>query len=42
MYTRSILILLSWPALILIIWWVTKLVINRYEKKHAGAGSSKD
>jgi hypothetical protein len=42
MYTSSILMLLSWPVLILISWWVTKAVLTRYEKKHAGTNSSKD
>lgn len=42
MYTSSILMLLSWPVLILISWWVTKLVLDRYEKKQAAAKPSKD
>lgn len=35
MYTHSILLLLSWPVLILVSWFVIRYVITRYEKKEA-------
>jgi flagellar biosynthesis/type III secretory pathway M-ring protein FliF/YscJ len=35
MYTHSILLLLSWPVIILISWFVIRYVITRYEKKQA-------
>jgi len=35
MYTNSILMLLSWPVIILISWLVIRYVITLYEKKHA-------
>lgn len=35
MYTNSILMLLSWPVLILISWLVIRYVITLYEKKQA-------
>ena len=33
MYTHSILMLLSWPVIILISWLVIRYVITLYEKK---------
>jgi hypothetical protein len=35
MYTHSILLLLSWPVIILFSWFVIRYVINLYEKKQA-------
>jgi hypothetical protein len=35
MYNHSILLLLSWPVIILISWLVIRYVITRYEKKQA-------
>ncbi len=35
MYTHSIIMLLSWPVIILISWFVIRYVIARYEKKQA-------
>jgi len=35
MYTHSILMLLSWPVLILISWFVIRYVVDLYEKKEA-------
>jgi hypothetical protein len=35
MYTHSILLLLSWPVIILVSWFVIRYVINLYEKKQA-------
>jgi hypothetical protein len=33
MYTHSILLLLSWPVVILISWLVIRFALNRYENK---------
>jgi hypothetical protein len=35
MYTHSILMLLSWPVIILVSWFIIRYVITQYEKKHA-------
>jgi flagellar biosynthesis/type III secretory pathway M-ring protein FliF/YscJ len=35
MYTHSILMLLSWPVIILISWFIIRYVITLYEKKEA-------
>ena len=35
MYTHSIIMLLSWPVIILISWFVIRYVIALYEKKQA-------
>jgi hypothetical protein len=33
MYTHSIILLLSWPVIILISWFVIRYVLTLYEKK---------
>ena len=35
MYTHSIIMLLSWPVIILVSWFVIRFVITLYEKKQA-------
>ena len=35
MYTHSILMLISWPVIILISWFIIRYVITLYEKKEA-------
>jgi hypothetical protein len=35
MYTHSIIMLLSWPVIILISWYVIRYVLTLYEKKEA-------
>ncbi len=35
MYTHSIVMLLSWPVLILASWFIIRYVITLYEKKEA-------
>jgi hypothetical protein len=39
MYTSSILMLLSWPVIILISWFVIRFALDRYEKKQAKLGN---
>ena len=35
MHASSIFMLLSWPVIILISWFIIKFVLDRYEKKQA-------
>jgi hypothetical protein len=37
MYTSSILMLLSWPVIILLTWYAIRLALNLYEKKHGNS-----
>jgi O-antigen/teichoic acid export membrane protein len=37
MYISSILMLLSWPAVILLSWFAVRLALNLYEKKQEKA-----
>jgi len=39
MYTTSILMLLSWPVIILISWFVIRFALDQYEKKQAKPGN---
>jgi hypothetical protein len=38
MYTSSILMLLSWPVVILLCWFAIRFAVQAYEKKNPGTG----
>ena len=41
MYTSSILMLLSWPAIIVLSYFAVRLAINAFEKKQHGGEAEK-